>query len=638
MCIDVLFINCWHLEFPYVPMGTFGLCDYLEKNGISSKIINLSLYSEESSDLKIIAYISATQPKYISIALHWKELLNSVIQTGSLIRQYYPHIPIIIGGLTASYYPIELISKLNFVDYIVTGDSELPFIKLIKGENAEDIPNIVYKKEKNVIKNSNTFIIESVMLNDISFSRLSYLEDYDLYLKKIDDYLGFPILIGRGCIYDCEYCGGSKSAFKKHSERTELITRNVSNIIEDICYLNSIYGCNHILLSHVNEMCKLILKNLLKTKITKDIRIDVEIWDNIDKQTITLHKQVSKKSNIKPNLILTNKENNLHKNFLNKEYISLCDYCHVDIFMGYFTSSHKNIEILFKELFRVHIIRKSFIKKNLSVHFFALSTDPASLLSETNSIIVSNLSLANINQAILFDRNLSNNILLHYPKLLTMNDQQLFQRILFLSDLVFYKLPFIYWLLTEYFSFETFLKIIEHATDYYFYETENVYYELSTQNTILALNSLKISLQINNISELLINELFNIHFKYEVSKRLKRLYRVKNHEFPSYLTLNRDRIFLSRYNFEILFNEFVNKGIINKQDVKNTERENSLYIFFDNEIKRLPIEEYNILGMFDGINSNDNVAQIICDIKGINKDLCYERIKELYTKGILISK
>jgi len=638
-------------------MGTFGLCDFLSKHDLSSKIINLSLYPPEQSDRILLQHIGETHPRYIGLILHWKELLTNVTRIGSLLRDCFPYIPIVMGGMTASYFATQLLERLKFVDYIIKGDTEIPLLFLLgEANDPELISNLVYRKNGSIIHSKKHFLADKTLLDTISFSRLEFLIDYPLYLKKIDDYLGFPIFVGRGCIFDCEYCGGSRTAFLKHSERNTMVVRSIEKITKDILDLMNRYDCKHFLLSHLSSLCKSVLQLLLSSPTIKGkIRLNLESWDIPDEELFKLHEELSRGIQNIPSFIITPKTEHAGITYHDKlkgeekvpssnhleldKLIELGQYCHIDIFKGYFTSRHCNMDILFEDLSEVHNIRRRHANRNMSVHFLAFSTDPASPLSETNSKIQSSLELVTINQAILFDRGLSTNILLHRPNSLSPEDQQLFEKVLFLSEFLFSKVPFIYWLLTESFGFEKYLFIIKHASQTYFYDMGHTSYEISPSNSLLALNCIKTFIEQNGKENSFISDALNLWIKYEVSKRLRRHQCNNARSLPRYLTLNQDRIFVSRYNYEKLLLEFLTSGYLNKLLIQQSSqiKEPSLYIFKTNSLQRLPIEEFYLIEMFDGLVDTPTLVKKLSITKGASFKWVKKRIENLYEENVLIA-
>lgn len=656
MIMDILFINCWSKEFPYIPMGTFGLCDYISQHDFNSKIINLSLYDLDQSDKILMNKIEETHPRYIGLILHWKESLSNVIRTGSLLREYFPEIPIVMGGITSSYFAIQLLENLKFVDYIIKGDAEIPLLNILnEKKRPEFVENLIYRKNGSIIHTRSHFLADKAILDNIYFSKLDFLIDYPLYLKKIDSYLGFPIFVGRGCKFDCEYCGGSKSAFIKHSERDTIVIRGINKIAQEIIDLINRYNCEHFLLSHFSNICKSVLQVLLSSpNIRGNIRLNLEFWDVPDEEVLELHEKLSKGIQIIPSVIITpktglsevnyNSESKSERIGLFSKYLSLdrlielSQYAHLDIFKGYFTSEQCNMDKLLTDLKEVHNIRRRYANRNVSVHFLAFSTDPASHLSETSSIVKSNLELDTIHQTILFDRGLSTNILLHRPESISLEDQKIFEKILFLSEHLFLKVPFIYWLLTESFGFEKYLSIIKHASQNYFYDIGAASYEISPSNSILALNCIKRIIEKNEKENEFIIDVLNLWIKYEVSKRLRRLTSNDTNVLPKYLTLNQDRIFISHYNHEKLLIAFLTSGYIDKSLIKKSIqiKEPSFYIFKSNSLNRLPIEEFHVLQMFNGIVDTPAHIKKLTNKKSASLSWVEKRIRKLYEENLLI--
>src|ERR1035437_6250681 len=228
---DILFVNASHAEFPYIPMGVFGLCDYLECNGFRGRILNLALYEAEEGKRVLAQLVQDLAPRYVGLILHWKELLSSVVQTGSMLRRQFPNIPIILGGLTATSFAAELMSQLSFIDFVIRGDAEIPLLRLMEGSSLNNIDNLVYRANGSIAARKLGFVAGRVMLNQISFTRLEFLHDYSKYLTRVDEYLGFPIFVGRGCIFDCEYCGGGRTAFAANTGRVAMSVRAKESIV-----------------------------------------------------------------------------------------------------------------------------------------------------------------------------------------------------------------------------------------------------------------------------------------------------------------------------------------------------------------------------------------------------------------------
>ncbi len=659
MALDILFVNCHNAEFIYVPMGTFGICDFLEKHGLCAQILNLSLYPVDEYDSRLCSYVGKNKPRYIGLILHWKELLNSMIRTGGILRQEFPEIPIVVGGFTASCYATELMERLKFVDYIVTGDPEVPLQHLLEGFAPESIENLFFRKDGAVEKSRTRFLADRELLESMTFARLDFLVDYPLYLKRVDEFLGFPIMVGRGCIFDCEYCGGSKSAYLKHSARTALTVRRTGRIVEDVLVLVNQYDCRNLLLSHITSISKPVLRELLGSEgIRGKITVNLETWDTPDDELLSLHRELCSGAQKVPSILFTPKmlhpveknppsESSIEDNKDIYPYLQAVDKLtsseqsfHVDIFFGYFTSQHGSLDALLQEMGLIHGLRARYAGRNVSVIFLAFSSDPGSLLNEMQASVECDLRLETINRSILFDRNISTNILLHRPRELSIEDKKTFEKILYLSEFVFHNLSFVYWILTAGIGHKRYIEVIERASQNFFYDDGYSSYEISPSNAILALNCIKRSIEQLVPEDGLLIDGLNMWLLHEIARRLRRREFRKASMLPMYLTLNRDKIFTSCHNFEKALRSIMSCGIIEDSLLAELRerKETSLYLFEGKLPIRLTMEELDVLEMFNGINDTDYIVKYLSQKMGWPGSWIQARIRTLYEQGVLIER
>lgn len=230
----------------YIPMGSLGVCDYLDQRGLQSKILNIPYPSINPQYLsKLIKCLNEYEPSHICILFHWKESVKDFIYLGQYIKKTCPKIIIFTGGFSAGYFAKSLLLEYQFLDYVINGDPEVPTLYLVKGDSVQSIPNLVYRKNGKVYFSGHLYVATSEFLSGISFSKLEYIFDHEEYLQVINTMVGFPIFIGRKCKYNCLFCGGSADAFLRHSKRKKIVVRSVASIIKDLVilkkYTNFIY-------------------------------------------------------------------------------------------------------------------------------------------------------------------------------------------------------------------------------------------------------------------------------------------------------------------------------------------------------------------------------------------------------------
>lgn len=245
MSSRLLIINCTSPYFFYIPMGTFGLCDYLGQQNIDARIFNPSLYHASEVQAHLLAALTAVQPTHVGFVLHWQETAHDLLPELAAVKAWNPEVVTLCGGFTAAYFAEDLLATASDLEYVIVGDPEKPVAQLLQGRPPESIANLVRRDEDGTVhRNENSWLMEQTLLDSLSFAGLHFLIDADRYLEKINTKLGFPVFLGRGCVFDCAYCGGSRHAFRLHSGRHLPVTRSLAAILADLHVLK---GQTHLL-------------------------------------------------------------------------------------------------------------------------------------------------------------------------------------------------------------------------------------------------------------------------------------------------------------------------------------------------------------------------------------------------------
>jgi hypothetical protein len=231
----LLIINCSSPYFFYIPMGSFGLCDYLGQREIAARIFNPALYQADAMHSRLQSVLADFQPTHVGFVLHWQETAHGLLTAVEAVKAWNPEVITLCGGFTASYFGADLLQTVEGLDYVVIGDPEEPVYQLMQGNPRSSIANLVWRDADGTLQRSeNCWLMTSQLLDTLSFAGLHFLVDAARYLEKINTKLGFPVLLGRGCVFDCQYCGGSRSAFRLHSGRHRPVTRSVAAILADL--------------------------------------------------------------------------------------------------------------------------------------------------------------------------------------------------------------------------------------------------------------------------------------------------------------------------------------------------------------------------------------------------------------------
>jgi len=298
----LLIINCPSEYFFYIPMGTFGLCDYLTRKNITVKILNLAIYEDPGTYRVLEHYIDLFQPTHVGIIFHWQETAEGFLRVGEWIKSHNEDLQIIGGGFTAGYFGEDLLEKCRFLDFAIKGDPERPMELLLNGDRPSVVPNLIYRSTCGIRSNEVSYLIDNETLSGISFSGLTHLYDYELYIDAMDKKLGFPLFIGRGCTHGCRYCGGSCTAFRLHSARATPVKRSIDSVVEDLKRLRHFTRKIYLCYENDRDYIKSLF-SVMKTEeaLVKTFHLNYGAWQLIDRDFLELYKELFiTLGNIKP--------------------------------------------------------------------------------------------------------------------------------------------------------------------------------------------------------------------------------------------------------------------------------------------------------------------------------------------------
>lgn len=243
-----------------IPIGVVGLNNILI--GMGNDVIGISVPVEKFTDpnFNLEAKIKSENPDVVLVDLHWAIYAYSSIETCRLVKRINKDTITIIGGITASIYYEEILDTYDFIDIILKGESEVSLEKLFSNfkldyKSLKDIPNISYRLNNNIFHNDIT--IYNTNLENYNFYNYDFLSNKDLFFKKQgkhkenEDRLKLAwIPTGRGCSYNCSYCGGNTNMFKNVFKTKCMYNNSVNSIMEMMKMLNKNYGINCFGITH----------------------------------------------------------------------------------------------------------------------------------------------------------------------------------------------------------------------------------------------------------------------------------------------------------------------------------------------------------------------------------------------------
>jgi B12-binding domain/radical SAM domain protein len=236
--------------FEMYPIGFTFLGEYLERNGINVRIVNLAQRMLEDEKFNVPKFLSKLNPAAFGIDLHWLPHVQGALEVARLVKEIHPQTPVIFGGYSATYFHRELMEYPQ-VDYVLRGDStEEPLRMLmeaiLQNGSISEIPNLTYRDTSSeTIENPLTYVPASLeyLGNNYSYIVRSALKYGDWKsLRAFRDWWQYPItmvLTCRGCTHDCAFCGGSEQSLAHYCGREQIAFRTPEKIAYDVDLVSS---------------------------------------------------------------------------------------------------------------------------------------------------------------------------------------------------------------------------------------------------------------------------------------------------------------------------------------------------------------------------------------------------------------
>jgi radical SAM superfamily enzyme YgiQ (UPF0313 family) len=247
-----------------MPMGMISVMNRA-KNLCSVRALNIGLEMSLQPDYKIRDELEKIDFNIAAIGLHWHEHSFGALELARLCKQVNPECKVVLGGITASLFAEEIVSNHSYVDFIVKGDGEHPFFKLLEAIGREHsdaeiskVSGITYSDQSAIVDIPISWI--SSKADDEDYVDLTNLKHWEEYLKsninfysRYQCWYSYWLCIGKGCTHNCSFCGGGSSVHKRSFARPTIFFRSTEKVFRDIKRLSEI-GIHVVNISHDPQM------------------------------------------------------------------------------------------------------------------------------------------------------------------------------------------------------------------------------------------------------------------------------------------------------------------------------------------------------------------------------------------------
>ncbi len=288
-----------------LPIGIFNLATILANNNYEVEIIHLALEQLLNRDLDYTKFIPVDSDVY-GVSINWYVHTYESINLIRKIKRIVPNSIVIVGGITSSFYAMEIMENVEEVDFLIKGDAEVPLLKLLNSlkqgkEDFENVPNLFWRKGDKVLNTGQTFI--QTDLNSLPTPDITLLRNYKKYMKintwgRIDVPLyasfdesmpsSFDLVLSRGCIFQCSYCSGGKYCHSLIFKRKNFIYRAPQLVFQDMVKFYE-YGVRELRTRYIpfkgsNEYYNYIFDEMIKANITFGCRMS--LWNLPQKELL----------------------------------------------------------------------------------------------------------------------------------------------------------------------------------------------------------------------------------------------------------------------------------------------------------------------------------------------------------------
>jgi anaerobic magnesium-protoporphyrin IX monomethyl ester cyclase len=180
--------------------------------------------AERLSFEDVAARVRAFDPEVVGISA-WTDFWYPAYRTAQLIKEALPHVHLSMGGPHVGIYPQETLD-VPFVDSVVVGDGEIPFLYLcnmIANDQPDNAMPGLHFKSWGVKPAADTFYIHGT-LDDLPHPDRTLLPvtNYGSVLSR-GRYVT-TMITSRGCPYQCTFC---KLNFQKN------IARSAASVVDE---------------------------------------------------------------------------------------------------------------------------------------------------------------------------------------------------------------------------------------------------------------------------------------------------------------------------------------------------------------------------------------------------------------------
>jgi len=185
-------------------------------------------------------------------------------------------VKIVLGGSYITLNGEEIFSSYPFIDYIIIGDGQIPFIRLLEHLEGripiENVPSLIYRHNGSIRHNTREFL----SIEELSIPNFSDLPLEIYRSDKRNKQVILPYQVTRGCPYNCSFCNMKFITPSVELKSHEKVTREIKIMRER--YKSNAFNFRDEAMNYsyeyLDEFCDNLVENNLNIQWSMCVRPD----------------------------------------------------------------------------------------------------------------------------------------------------------------------------------------------------------------------------------------------------------------------------------------------------------------------------------------------------------------------------
>jgi B12-binding domain/radical SAM domain protein len=236
--------------FELYPIGFLTMAGYLEERGMRVRIANLALRMLQDKRFDVPRFLAKQRPRLIGIDLHWMPHCHGAIEVARVAKRVHPNVPVILGGLSSTYFHEDLLKSYPEIDFVLRGDStEPPLHELLQaletGAPLDTIPNLTWRDADGTVRvNPLSYVPKTLDYVDVRPELLIQMAMRHRDLASVLPFNGWlrhpttMVLPLKGCAFECTTCGSSASTCKVLTKRKKPVYRSPESLAKNLAAIS----------------------------------------------------------------------------------------------------------------------------------------------------------------------------------------------------------------------------------------------------------------------------------------------------------------------------------------------------------------------------------------------------------------